>query len=91
MLKIKDNVDLKELEKFGFEFISSKGHPFNCFDLYYKETEEKIHIEIFIDSRYVVIYKYDLYEDESTILKDNIEQYVVDLTKADMVEKVSDE
>ena len=75
MLKIKDNVDLKELEKFGFKLY--KG--------YYKKHLEFSGIEIFVDVEQRIIERSNqfvftkVYEDE-----------IQDLIKADLVEKVQE-
>lgn len=47
MLKIKDNVDLKELEKFGFEKVSPSWYVLTIRD----NTEEKICIGVSLFSR----------------------------------------
>ena len=82
MLKIKDNVDLKELEKFGYEY-----DDFNeCWD---NKIAENIEISIFKDTNYIEIIYYD-YEGDY-IEKDDFEEdeleYIDDLIKADLVEK----
>lgn len=83
MLKIKDNVDLNELEKFGYKY-----DDFNeCWD---NKIAENIEISIFKDTNYIEIIYYD-YEGDY-IEKDDFEEdeleYIDDLIKADLVEKV---
>ena len=81
MLKIKDDVDLKELEKFGFKHIDV------CDDIWYTYYKKKIdnNTDIHIDysDRKIetrsVIYDYESYEWLDTLY---------DLIKADLVEKV---
>ena len=78
MLKIKDNVDLKELEKFGFEKLSSvrEVYLFNIDGSEYLEIiEGKIHL--YINDEY-----YNCYTGEKTFDK------LYDLIQADLVEKV---
>lgn len=72
MLKIKDNVDLKELENFGFDLelnIADDYDQIYCFDsrLMFDKTDKKIIIPMF---------------NEETAL-----DTLYDLIKADLVEK----
>lgn len=80
MLKIKDNVDLKELEKFGFikdGFYYSKKINYE----YYK-------VEIYIElDRKNIIIQNDYYDSEYACY---IPDVIFDLIKADIVEKVDD-
>ena len=83
MLKIKDNVDLKELEKFGFENVEPylKTSPVSLIEHqthYMKDTNRedinrKLKIVIEIDTKEI-----------------DIDDIIYDLIKADLVEKVSD-
>lgn len=82
MLKIKDNVDLKELEKFGFE-----EHPFYYFTnvnkgIYYEDEDIAINKE----NRQI----YMKIDDEIYEMNLGIKSfdYLYDLIKADLVEKV---
>lgn len=75
MLKIKDNVDLKELEKFGY--IKYKG--------YYKKDLKFSDIEIFVDIEQRIIERANQFV-FTPVNNDEID----DLIKADLVEKVSD-
>lgn len=82
MLKIKDSVDLKELEKFGFEYKENKRLPHNStFDwndmLEVKGNKEQIYIRAF-DKREITVYS------ACGIAIDKL----YDLIKADLVEKV---
>ena len=80
MLKIKDNVDLKELEKFGFE---KDGYNY-CYDFIpYKENGGQ-YILFDVKERKLYLDYIDLdYFDEAV----NI---LYDLIKADLVEKVGE-
>ena len=82
MLKIKDNVDLKELEKFGFkkdkdlsndvETIYSVKQKYQKLCLYWEEK---------------TLFLYEMFGGNVFFLKTNI---LYDLIKADLVEKVDD-
>jgi len=82
MLKIKDNVDLKELEKFGFKlkYNENNGKPFN----YEKEFigwNRRSDITIYIEDRKINCY----IEEEMGII-----ETLYDLIQADLVEKVEE-
>ena len=90
MLKIKDNIDLKELEKFGFELDEcglyyKKDFIAECFD-----GEENHQILIYINKRNIVLevmnndYTYHSFDDELGRIEDTL----YDLIKADLVEKI---
>lgn len=86
MLKIRDNVDLKELEKFGFK----KGKIY-CFYYYSKELyEDWVKIAIckplqdFKDKQIFL----DCIEDETYIYLDEYSEILFDLIQAGLVEKV---
>ena len=77
MLKIKDNVDLKELEKFGFEL--------SGFLSYQKRVQE-------VTITYKTGYNPELYlEKQKVYIVDKELDTIYDLIKADLVEKVSEE
>ena len=77
MLKIKDDVDLKELEKFGFTYFNDKINcRSGCLDL------QKNWLEIFINNARVIT----MTSDKSILDLD----VIYDLIKADLVEKVGD-
>ena len=100
MLKIKDNVDLKELEKFGFK-IEQDDKEFDSmdedelFDNYYCTLAYKP-----LGNNYYLIIQNDEYSREINILPSNNIPFKVSLTfqldvlydliKADLVEKVED-
>ena len=90
MLRIKENVDLKELEKFGFEESDYK---------YFREAGEELSKNEFIKaSWYLMIYKYNSDEESRTIIKwdclhgknGNPENDIQDLIQAGLVEKVEE-
>ena len=77
MLKIKDNVDLKELEKFGFQYVSSE-----YYDYYWK----KVYLNNDMDDR--IIYKIlDDGEIQIVRLDGELDDTLYDLIKANLVEK----
>lgn len=76
MLKIKDDIDLKELEKFGFK----KWHYRENHDYYIYPNTKDYAIYIFIETREIMVDKF--YDNHLTVL--------YDLIKADLVEKVED-
>lgn len=76
MLKIKDNIDLKELEKFEFEASNSWYHKT------FKTETDTILYYIPKNSRTIqVIANFDV----------NLDDTLYDLIKADLVEKVEEE
>ncbi len=83
MLKIKDSVDLKELEKFGFEDYTSQYYGTESVyvkDIY--EDEKKIALyEINIEDRLIII---DVYEGINTTISNTL----YDLIQEELVEKV---
>jgi hypothetical protein len=77
MLKIKDNVDLKELEKYGFKkYINFR---------YYLECEE-VTVEVNIESRELYLFSTGAEEIQSM----SIPHAVYDLIKDGLVEKVEE-
>ena len=91
MLKIKANVDLKELEKYGFEIFNNN----TARKIYYDIYDSSIHSE---DDTYFIIEHREIWFVENGAKYSN-ERYfgnpqfddLYDLIKADLVEKVSDE
>lgn len=80
MLKIKDNVDLKELEKFGF-----KKEPM----IYVKKVERKSEGGLtFRKFIYIEEKSREISIEEGIFNVDNELNTVFDLIKADLVEKV---
>ena len=93
MLKIKDNVDLKELEKYGYELQEdwwNRPSKITTNDIegemiYYKHVALYTSIEIEIKTRKITEQRLDIFINVE-------EKYIDDLLKADLVEKVeSDE
>ena len=84
MLKIKDNVDLKELKKYGFEEkkycyktdATKDSIEFKGCDIIIVKKTRKIYMDV-----------YEAYEDELGLY---CFDYLYDLIKADLVEKVDD-
>ena len=79
MLKIKDNIDLKELEKYGF-----KETPFRKYERMYDKEYYCIDIYIDIDDKTINIQN-DNYDGE---YKCEIPDVIYDLIKDGLVEKV---
>ena len=77
MLKIKDNVDLKELEKFGFEKRYNKFYEYNS-----KENIELTYM-VWFDYRNLIVSTYDGDEVE-------LDNTIYDLIQAGLVEKVEE-
>ena len=92
MLKIKDNVDLKELEKFGFEYEKKKYYIDTARDLMDSETRSAVFpvskrfaIYININDRKITVTKNIVcWQDQSKV------DVLFDLIQAGLVEKVSD-
>lgn len=83
MLKIKDNIDLKELEKFGFEKF------FKYYDTNgIKEIIGTTHITVDSSTNELIVF-YSAIEDCSVAL-DNVTDLLFDLIKAGLVEKVKE-
>jgi hypothetical protein len=93
MLIIKDSVDLKELEKFGFSLNKNglyyeKDFLAECF-----EEEENHQVLIYINKRNIVLdimnndYTYHSWDDELGRIEDTL----YDLIQAGLVEKVEEE
>lgn len=79
MLKIKDNVDLKELEKYGFN-VNNR----NCYEKYLMDSDG-----IFFEHRLCVagLLRNIFFEDNNYNSFDNLD-ILYDLIKANLVEKV---
>ena len=83
MLKIRDDVDLKELEKFGFrlKYNEDNGKPF-YYEKVFIDWNKRSDITIYIIDRKVNCY---IGEEEMKVI-----EILYDLIKADMVEKVEE-
>ena len=84
MLKIKDNVDLKELEKFGFE-----KDRWKCYIKTICEGRRGQSFELIISSNRRVLEGFSNGADGSGEEAD-LDDTLYDLIKADLVEKVDD-
>ena len=85
MLKIKDNVDFKELEKYGF-----KQAPCGDYILIFQDTYTgAIDIRVFTDKMIYPKSDLDIYNRGN---KNELKMYDIlyDLIKADLVERVDD-
>lgn len=84
MLKIKNNIDLKELEKYGFQ----KGYKMFCIN-----DEPRIIVAIVDDKRKLGMQYSDSawWDNNYWYLYDYNHDKIYDLIKADLVEKVSDD
>ena len=80
MLKIRDNVNLKELEKYGFSTKSLYGWYEK--EIYYN-WNDKMYIYIKKDTHIIQVSTYDGYDV-------NLDDTLYDLIKADLVEKAED-
>ena len=91
MLKIKDNVDLKELEKYGYELQEdwwNRPSKITTNDvegemIYYKHVAPYTSIEIEIKTRKITEQRIDIFINVE-------EKYIDDLIKADLVEKIEE-
>lgn len=81
MLKIKDNVDLKELEKFGFKLDYELSDDEQIYSV--KQKYQRLCVEF--ESR--ELYLYEEFMSNAFMLKNNV---IYDLIKADLVEKVEE-
>lgn len=79
MLKIKDNVDLKELEKFGFEYTNEYEQIYNF------ETNNNSNC-ILIPYRKIMLRAYEI-----RVFEDFKADILYDLIQANLVEKVEEE
>ena len=87
MLKIKDNVDLKELEKFGFKYEEEYGLEVERYIYTTDDGDQRIQVnvkerEIFVED-ISGSYIFGAIVDEALII-------LYDLIKADLVEKVEE-
>ena len=80
MLKIKDNVDLKELEKFGFK----KEEYYYTVKFDYKYY--KVNVMVELDRRCIIIQN-DYYDSDYACYVPDV---IYDLIQAGLVEKVED-
>ena len=83
MLKVKDNLDLKELEKYGFEYRDCCEYK-NCY-VYEEKNDGWSNDEIVVygDSR-------EIYKNYEDFCNDYLQSKIDDLIKDGLVEKVND-
>ena len=84
MLKIRDNVDLKELEKYGFKRM--KKHFYKCKRKSYSKNLTNGYIEVDNDTRWISQDGSYFFRCDEIIYQDAL----YDLIKADLVEKVGE-
>ena len=93
MLKIKDSVDLKELEKFGLKLNKNGLYYEKDFLAEYFEEEGNHRVLIYTNKRNIVLdimnndYTYHSWDDELGRIEDTL----YDLIQAGLVEKVEEE
>lgn len=95
MLKIRDDIDLKELEKFGFEKYEPLFHDyFRKHDNYFITVSARYNDKYFKDDGKISIWEghinnmFDLYNGFPRIEDDVYEEYIQDLIQAGLVEKI---
>ena len=84
MLKIKESVDLKELEKFGFEY----NGLLNEYVIDIATDRRGACVELAIRRRYLLLNF--IGDDTGNSGEDYLDDILYDLIKADMVEKVEE-
>ncbi len=91
MLKIKDNVDLKELEKYGYKENQNKYEKLVSSDNNSKVWTWYETIEIDKKDRIITTRLYNDCADQDWYgYIENVDRYLQDLEKADLVEKVEE-
>lgn len=88
MLKIKDNVDLKELEKYGFNISYYGVYDMNC-NFISNEVKEATYISKYTSTRIYIDKIKNIIIDKSFLDNPTL-NILYDLIKADLVEKVED-
>ena len=81
MLKIKDNIDLKQLKKFGFKFVEVKRY--DEFDYYYEIEQSGETLTVYVKDKSIRTYSKGDYGYTDTIF-----DVLFDLIQAGIVEKV---
>lgn len=86
MLKIKDNVELKELEKYGFIKLENaiRGHKYTY--IRYDDFGRELY-NLYINKNNYIRFR----SPESVLIAGSMQDLLYDLIKADLVEKVEDE
>lgn len=82
MLKIKDDVDLEELEKYGFIYVFSEPYNFCCKKVYLRNEDDDKNFYKIVDNKYREI--------QLTRLDGKLDDTLYDLIQAGLVEKVKE-
>lgn len=95
MLKIKDNVDLKELEKFGFK-LTDKNKYYSIIYTYFPLGDslpcEKNYLSVNIETRKIFNHIWGItWQGRNNHYSFEFSEVLYDLIKADLVEKVGNE
>lgn len=83
MLKIKDDVDLKELKKFGFEYVFSEPFDFCYKKVYLRNEDDDKNFYKIVDNKYREI--------QLTRLDGQLDDTLYDLITAGLVEKIEED
>ena len=86
MLKIKDGVDLKELENFGFKYVENK-HPMGDFSYCVKEIGGNIILSV-IERGKLMLADVNSAESNMTYMYSDGLDVIYDLIQAGLIEKV---
>ena len=90
MLKIKENIDLKELEKYGF-YHEKEEDENDVFDLYeYNCLDNRTYVQVYSDDRIIVLHS-GVYGDYPEYYHKKTLDILFDLIQAGLVEKVENE
>ena len=87
LLKLKDNISLKELEKFGFKYVDDRSFE-GDFSHCYKAIGNNVELSISVRGR--DIYAYTNTEENNTYIFSDGLDVLFDLIQADLVEKVDE-
>lgn len=87
MLKLKENISLKELEKFGFRYVDDRSFE-GDFSHCYKSIGNNVELSISVQGR--CIYPYITIEENNTYIFSDGLDVLFDLIQAGLVEKVED-
>lgn len=82
MLKIKDNVDLKELEQYGFKYLEGKTSKIYGIDL--GNNNDSVSVVVNCYNKHI----WATHEGCSRDISDELLDLIYDLIKADLIEKV---
>lgn len=83
MLKIKDDIDLKELKKFGFEYVFSEPFDFCYKKVYLRNEDDDKNFYKIVDNKYREI--------QLTRLDGKLDDTLYDLITAGLVEKIEED